>query len=239
MSGAVHVIGAGLAGLSAATTLAGEGARVIVHEAGQFAGGRCRSYYDSVIDLTIDNGNHLLLSGNHAALAFLDRIGGRDGLKGVDAAEFPFADLKTGERWTLRPNEGRLPWWILDARRRVPGSRAPDYFAPVGILRARASARVGDVMRCAGPLYDRLWRPVLLAALNTEPCDADAGLAAQILRETLAAGGQACRPLVAVDGLSDTFIEPALRYLQRRGADIRLAHSLKRIRFEGDRAAAL
>jgi squalene-associated FAD-dependent desaturase len=212
---------------------------VVVHEAGQFAGGRCRSYYDSVIDLTIDNGNHLLLSGNRAALAFLDRIGGRGGLKGVDAAEFPFADLATGERWTLRPNQGRLPWWILDARRRVPGSRAPDYFAPVGILRAPESATVGDVMRCAGPLYERLWRPVLLAALNTEPSEADAGLAAQILRETLAAGGQACRPLVAVEGLSDTFIEPAIRYVQERGGTLRLAHSLKRIRFGADRAEAL
>jgi squalene-associated FAD-dependent desaturase len=94
-------------------------------------------------------------------------------------------------------------------------------------------------MRCAGPLYDRLWRPVLLAALNTEPCEADAGLAAQILRETLAAGGQACRPLVAVAGLSDTFIEPALRYLGEHGAEIRLAHSLKRIRFGEHRAEAL
>jgi len=239
MAGAVHVIGAGLAGLAAAVQLASEGRRVVLHEAAKFAGGRCRSYYDNVIDLTIDNGNHLLLSGNRAALDFLSRIGTRDLLQESEAAEFPFADLATGERWRLRPNAGRLPWWILDSRRRVPGSRVPDYLAPISIMRARPAATVGQVMACSGPLYDRLWRPVLLAALNTEPCEADAGLAARILRETLGAGGQACRPLVATAGLTDTFVAPALKYLEQHGAETRFGHSLRQIEFAGDRVAAL
>jgi squalene-associated FAD-dependent desaturase len=154
-------------------------------------------------------------------------------------AEFPFADLKTGERWTLRPNAGRLPWWILDSRRRVPGTSAPDYLAPISVLRAPAAKTVGEVMLCSGPLHERLWRPVLLAALNTEPAEADARLAAQILRETLAAGGQACRPMVATAGLSAAFIEPAITYLARQGASVRLAHSLREVLFVGERAVRL
>jgi squalene-associated FAD-dependent desaturase len=239
MAGVVHVIGAGLSGLSAAVELAGAGRRVVVHEAAKFAGGRCRSYYDSVIDMVIDNGNHLLLSGNWAALAYLRRIGGLAALAIAEQAEFPFADLATGERWTLRPNAGRLPWWILDARRRVPGTRAPDYLAPIGVLRAPAEARVGDVMACRGQLYARLWRPVLLAALNTEPSAADARLAGQILRETLGAGGQACRPIVATGGLTAAFIDPALAFLGTRGADIRFNHSLREVRFSDNRATEL
>jgi squalene-associated FAD-dependent desaturase len=239
MAGTVHVIGAGLSGLSAAVELAARGEQVVVHEAAKFAGGRCRTYHDSVIDLDIDNGNHLLLSGNWAAIAYLRRIGGLAAMTVARRAEFPFADLKSGERWTLRLNPGRLPWWILDSRRRVPGTRAPDYFAPISVLRARAAQTVGDVMPCRGPLYDRLWRPVLLAALNTEPAAADARLAAQILRETLAAGGHACRPLVATGGLSAAFIEPALATLARNGAEVRLARSLREIIFSGGRAARL
>ena len=101
MAGVVHVIGAGLSGLSAAVELADAGRRVIVHEAARFAGGRCRSYHDAALDLTIDNGNHLLLSGNWAALAYLERIGGRDAVTIADEPAFPFADLATGERTPL------------------------------------------------------------------------------------------------------------------------------------------
>jgi hydroxysqualene dehydroxylase len=239
MAGTVHIIGAGLSGLSAAVELAAEGRKVAVYEAAKFAGGRCRTYYDSVIDLEIDNGNHLLLSGNRAALSYLQRIGGLSAMTEAADASFPFADIKTGERWTLRPNDGGLPWWILNSRRRVPGTRMPDYFAPIAILRAPADATVGDVMACRGPLYDRLWHPVLLAALNTEPAEADARLAAQILRETLAAGGQACRPMVATGGLSAAFIDPALAYLEARGATIDFSCSLREIAFASNTASAL
>jgi len=239
MAGTVHIVGAGLSGLSAATELAAEGRRVAVYEAAKFAGGRCRTYYDSVIDLEIDNGNHLLLSGNRAALSYLRRIGGLQAMSEAAEAAFPFVDLKSGERWTLRPNQGRLPWWILDSRRRVPGTRAPDYFASIGVLRARASTTVGNAMACRGPLYDRLWRPVLLAALNTEPAEADACLAAQIIRETLGAGGHACRPMVATRGLSAAFIDPALRFLRAHGGAVSFSRSLREIAFGDDRATAL
>ena len=57
--------------------------------------------------MTIDNGNHLLLSGNDSALAYLDAIGARQELRGPKRCEIAFADMASGERWTLRPNEGR------------------------------------------------------------------------------------------------------------------------------------
>ena len=48
----VHVIGGGLAGLSAAIAVAGRGERVILSEAAKQAGGRCRSYHDGQPDRT-------------------------------------------------------------------------------------------------------------------------------------------------------------------------------------------
>src|SRR5258708_15200735 len=100
--GHVHVIGAGLAGLAAAVTLAARGRRVTVHEAGDHAGGRCRSYDDVALGCRLDNGNHLLLAGNRRTMTYLDRIGARASLVGPDAAIFPFVDLATGRRWVLR-----------------------------------------------------------------------------------------------------------------------------------------
>src|SRR6516162_3081037 len=116
--GTVHVVGAGLAGLAAAVRLAAEGRGVRLYEAGRHAGGRCRSYLDTELGCRIDNGNHLLLSGNHQTLAYLRQIGALDTLDGPPDPVFPFIDAETGLRWTLWPNHGTVPWWIFSAKRR-------------------------------------------------------------------------------------------------------------------------
>ena len=239
MRGTVHVVGAGLAGLSAAVRLAVAGRRIVLYEASRAAGGRCRSYHDAGLGLTIDNGNHLLLSGNRSALDYVALVSGNAALDGSPDAAFDFADVRTGERWQLRPNTGRVPWWVLTPSRRVPGSRVRDYLQPLAILRAPHDAAIGEVMRCDGPLWERLWHPVLLAALNTAPETATAGLAATILRETLGAGGSACRPIVATGGLSAAFVEPALAMLRRCGGTIRFGTRVRAIGTEGERVRAL
>jgi squalene-associated FAD-dependent desaturase len=226
MPGTVHVIGAGLAGIAAAIRLATRGRSVVMHEAAGQAGGRCRSYHDPALDMVIDNGNHLLLSANHAALAYLAMIGAEAGLVGPPAADFAFMDLASGERWMVRINAGRLPWWIFDARRRVPGTWPRDYFALARLLFARKDKTICETVTCSGPLYDRLARPLWVAALNTDPKEGSAALAGAIVRETLAKGGTACRPLIA-HGLGAVFIEPALRFLAERGADVRFGHRLR------------
>jgi squalene-associated FAD-dependent desaturase len=239
MGGTIHVIGAGLAGLAAALRLQERGARIVLHEATDHAGGRCRSYYEPALETKIDNGNHLLLSGNHAALGYLRRIGAEKKLTGPDRAEFDFADLKSGERWRLRLNDGRLPWWLLFRGRRVPGSRAYDYLEISRLLRARPGATIGETIDCRGSLYERLWHPILLAALNTEPEAASAAMAAAVLRESLMQGGRACRPLVAEHGLSAAFIDPAVEHLAKAGTEIRLNRRLRAIELESARATAL
>ncbi len=237
--GAVHIIGAGIAGLSAAVRLIDAEREVIVHEAASFAGGRCRSYLDPTLGLVIDNGNHLLLSGNHEALDYLDRIGARATLRDPGAAVFDFADLKSGERWRLDLSEGRIPWWLFDAKKRVPGTALGEYFAPLGVFMQGRSGTVGDAMACEGSLYERLWRPLLTSALNTDPPESSAALTASLLRETLAAGGKACHPLFAAHGLARSFIDPALAFLAAGGCRVRFADRLRTIRFEEQRAIGL
>jgi hypothetical protein len=193
----VFVIGAGLAGLSAATILAERGAKVVLIEAAGQAGGRCRSYFDSTIGGVIDNGNHLVLSGNRAVNDYRKRIGAKGSLIGPPRAEFAFADLKDGARWVLRPNEGSLPYWVTRPRRRVPGTAAADYLKYAPLLWADRKARIGDIVKDRDALWQRLMRPFLVAALNTEPEVSSAALAGAVLRETLAKGGRFYRPRIA------------------------------------------
>jgi squalene-associated FAD-dependent desaturase len=223
----VHIIGAGISGLSAAVRLANANFKVHVHEATQQAGGRCRSYFDAATNLTIDNGNHLLLSGNRHALAYAKSIGTEAGLVGPNSAQFPFVDLATGKRWQLDLGDGRLPLWVFDKSRRVPDTKLSDYLALAPLIWAPQSRLVGDVIPCEGTLYQRLVQPLLLAALNVDPPEGSAGLAGAIVRETLLAGGQACRPLIARDGLSAVLVEPAIKLLQDNGALIQFGHELR------------
>lgn len=235
----VHIVGAGLAGLAAGVRLVGTGHEIVLHEAAGQAGGRCRSYFDAHLGLTVDNGNHLLLSGNLSARDYLARIGADDALAGPDHADLAFVDLAAKERWRLRPNDGPLPWWIFVPGRRVPGTSWRDYLAFTGLLVPGEDKPLSAVVTPHGLLWERLWRPFFLAALNTDPAEGSTKLVAAILRETLAKGGRACRPLVARQGLSAAFVEPALRFLADAGATLRLGHRLCALELAGDRAVAL
>jgi squalene-associated FAD-dependent desaturase len=239
MQKTIHIIGAGISGLSAAVRLANAGHKVQVHEATQQAGGRCRSYFDAATNLTIDNGNHLLLSGNHHALAYARAIGTEAGLVGPKLAQFSFVDISTGQRWLLDLGDSKLPLWVFDDDRRVPDTGVLDYLALAPLVWASTRKKVGDAIRCEGTLYQRLVQPLLLAALNVDPPEGSAGLAGAIVRETLLAGGQSCRPLIARDGLSSILIEPAIKLLQEKGAEIRMGHELREFVSTGGRVTGL
>lgn len=239
MTGRVHVIGGGLSGLAAAVSLASGGRAVTVWEQAGQAGGRCRSFFDDGLQRTIDNGNHLVLSGNRSLQAYLRTIGALDRLSGPERAAFPFIDLASGERWTVRPGAGRVPWWVLSAARRIPQTRLREYLAAWRLARAGDGCTVADCVGGSGQLYRRFWEPLCVSALNTAAEEGAARLLWQVLRETFGRGEAACRPLIATAGLAESFVEPALDYLRARGAEVRLHSRLRAIETEGDRVSRL
>ena len=153
--------------------------------------------------MMIDNGNHLLLSGNHAALSYLDAIGARHHADRTGERERSVR--RSRDQRTLDPAAERRPAAVVDSPSRPPraGHAARvDYLSLLNCCARRRAPRSATVMTCKGPLYDRLIGPFLLAALNTEPPEGSAALAAAVIRETLLAGGRNYRPLIARDGLS-------------------------------------
>ena len=232
------IAGAGLAGLSAAVALVEAGVPVTIAEAAAQAGGRCRSYHDPQLGLTIDNGNHLVLSGNRAVARFRESIGATTPLAGPDHADFTFHDLKRGARWTVRINDGLIPWWVAVPDRRVPGTRMADY-VPLARLLAKQEGRIDARIETQGPVWSHLIEPILLAALNTAPAEGSSLLAANVLRETVAKGGRAMRPRIAEPSLGAAFIEPALAWLDARATPVALGRRLRAMTFDGNRVTGL
>ncbi|MBM3533606.1 MAG: hypothetical protein FJX60_11290 [Alphaproteobacteria bacterium] len=185
----VHVVGAGVAGLSAATHLLHAGADVRVHEAAPIPGGRCRSYHDPMLGRLIDTGTHLLLGANTAALTYLKRLDALGRMIEMAPAAYPFFDLASGHRWVLRAT----PWGLASA-----------------------------------------FRPVALAALNTEPEEASWLAIASVFGRLLAES--ACRPWIARHGIGDAMVEPAAT---RLGERLRCGRRLTAIESGGRQATAL
>jgi len=224
-----HVIGAGLAGLAAACLLTECGRPVTLWDSAPAAGGRARSYFDKTLNCRIDNGNHLILSGNTAALTYLQRIGASRSLSGPPGPIFPFVNLATAEHWALRLSEGSFPWWALSRKRRVPGTRLPQYRALLKLRAAKPGQTIASLLDTKTPLYRNFLEPLAISALNTLPTQAEARLLATTFAETIDRGGYASIPRYATLGLTESFIDPALDWLRARGADIRLGRRVTEI----------
>lgn len=224
----IHVIGAGLAGLAAAVRLSESNQPVIVHEAAAQGGGRCRSFFDKALDRRIDNGNHLLLSGNAEAMAYVRAIGALETMSQTSPARFDFLDLDNMQRWQVRP--GLRP---------LPGSSLRDYLAIFKLAWAPESATVAEVFDTTRPLFRNFWQPLCVSVLNTAPEEAAARLLWPVMKQTFGRGEAACRPCIPARGLSESFIDPALALLEKRGVQVRFNQRLRQINFSGQRAGGL
>lgn len=236
----VHVVGAGLAGLAAALTVAEAGLAVRVYEQAPRGGGRCRSFWDDKLSLKIDNGNHFVMSGNEAAMGLLRRNGaGEAAVIGPAEALFPFYDHADGSRFIVRPGLARTPLWAFQRGRSVPGASAMEFLEGAKLLAADPDATLDQVIRMRGKLWRGFWEPLAIAALNAEPAQCQARLLAPVLTKTFLRGGAYCRPLIARETLGDAFVEPTVASIERLGGQVRFGARVRALDFADNRLAGL
>lgn len=243
MSRRVYVIGAGLSGLSAAVRLAEAGEAVTVFEASPFAGGRCRSFADDTLDATIDNGAHLMLSGNCEIRAYVDLIGATDEVFATERARFDFLDVRTDQSWAVDLGRGRGMWsllrWLFDAKRRPPNAGVLAVLSDLMALKGGQGKTVAACLDTSSARFKTFWEPLCIGVLNAHPFEAAAELLWAVMIDTVMRGGHFARPLLTRNGLGAALVDPALARLDAAGADVRMSARVQGLDMKDGQVAAL
>ncbi|MFL2771466.1 MAG: FAD-dependent oxidoreductase [Rhodospirillaceae bacterium] len=222
MTGRVHIVGGGLAGLSCAIAAAKKNIPVTIYEATRRAGGRCRSFHDQDLDRVLDNGSHVVLAGNPSVFEYLSLVGASNELvpSGTNK-EVSFVDLKSNQKWNLKPSQGRLPFFLLSSQRRPPQTHLWQYATALGLIAKADKATVSDILGKTGIAWNSFWEPLSVAIMNTNPDEASAFLLGSALKRTLLSRNGGIQSFVPRESLSKTFVEPALNKIKELGGSIR------------------
>lgn len=217
----VHIIGAGISGLCAATALATQGVPVKLYEASTAAGGRCRSSHDGNLGM-VDHGLHLFSGAARELQRFIARIDACDHFQRVPMP-LPIIDGKSGARWTF-------------------SRHAPLPAAPLGDLAMLASAllrpdgaSLDRILPEHSPLQDAMLVPLSRMALQQAAHRASAKQLQRLLRRQLRKGGFSF--FMPRASLQESLIAPALHVIEYHGGSVYFGQALKRVEFgtEGPR----
>jgi squalene-associated FAD-dependent desaturase len=194
----VAIVGAGWAGLAAASECLERGLSVTVFDAAHHPGGRARAVQDPALG-ELDNGQHLLIGAYRQTLRIMRRDVGASVIDN-HLQRLPLwlrsADRSFEIRQTAANNTPTAQAWML---LRAQGLSLTDKWQVARFLR-RLSQRQQDWLPSHGALTvaqwlalehqgDRscrwLWYPLCIATMNTAPDQACARLFARVIRDSL------------------------------------------------------
>lgn len=250
----VIVIGAGFAGLAAATALVEQGARVLVLEARPVPGGRASAVRDAATGETLDNGQHVLMGCYDDTFRFLARIGTPDRVHRQAGLAVTTIE-RGGRRSTLRLPPlpaplhllaGVLAWDALSWREKVSVMRVgaavtgrdrhtlPDRSGAAAVTVYDWLVGHGQAPR----LIELLWEPLALAALNQPIGVAAADTFIEVLSRTFGPDAERASLVVPAVPLDELYAEPARAWIEARGSQVR-TQARARVRVEGDRVVGV
>ena len=225
----VVVVGAGFAGLSAATALAAQGARVLVFEARPSLGGRASSFTDPATGEPVDNGQHVLAGAYDETFEFLRRIAAMDGVRLQSGLELEIVE-PDGRRSTFSCPRLPSPLHLLAGILRWPALRGSDRLAALRMGLRRAPGhdqtvrqwllKLGQTPR----LITLLWEPLAVAALN-QPIDTAAASSFATVIDRILASRAASSLGLSVVPLGDLYAVPSRSFIEARGGAVRTGRS--------------
>jgi zeta-carotene desaturase len=223
----VLVIGAGLAGLSAACALADVGYSVQIMERRPYPGGRASSYEHPGTGEVIDNCQHLLLGCCTNLIHFYKRAGVANEIRWYD--HFTFVE-PGGRRSTIRPSGLPAPFHSAMSFMGAPMLRLEDKIA---IIRGLWHITRGGIPsnpeepfinwlsrhRQTARAIDHFWKPTVVSALNDELDAVSTRYGCEFFFRAFLKSPEASRMGIASVPLSQLYAEP-VEYLRRNRGEV-------------------
>ena len=247
------VIGAGCAGLAAATALTEAGARVLVVEARPGLGGRATAFTDPATGERVDNGQHILMGCYTDTLKFLGRIGAADRVRWQSGLKVSMIDRAGRHSVLSLPSlpsplhflAGVLTWDALNWSERLSvlriGSMIKSAFAPSALRRDKPGISVRKWLEQNGQaarLCELFWEPLALAALNQSIDQAEASHFIRVLERVFGPDPSAAALVMPAVPLDELYAEPARQWLEQRGGEVRV-NAPARVVVDGARVAGV
>ncbi|MCI0707182.1 MAG: hydroxysqualene dehydroxylase HpnE [Ignavibacteriae bacterium] len=243
------IIGGGLSGLSAAVELTARGKKILLLEQRPFLGGRAYSFVDETTGDVVDNGQHLLMGCYHATRRYLKLIGSDHFATLQPDLHIDFLHPQRGVASLSCPSlpsplhvlMGLLRMQSLSLRDRLKLLRvgAAVLFHSSTAERRLQNMTVDKWLTSLGQTeFNKkyLWDIIAIGTLNDDPKTVSALLFARVLRAAFAGSREDSSLLVPRVGLSELFVDPAVRFLKSYGADIRTNCGVKTIKADGNTA---
>jgi squalene-associated FAD-dependent desaturase len=227
----VIVIGAGFAGLAAATALAEDGVKVLVLEARPGLGGRAPAFRDPQTGERIDNGQHVLIGCYTETLRLLKRVDSLNLLHRPASLRVPMIDM-TGRSSLLAlpplPSPmhllaGVLAWDAVSWMDRLSVVRMASALRPRALAASNPSETVRQWLQRHGQsprLCELLWEPLALAALNQSIDQAGSTEFARVLAQMFGGTADASSLLLPAVPLDELYALPSKRYLESRRCEV-------------------
>jgi len=240
----VGIIGGGLAGMAAATTLAEKGIKSTVIEASPRLGGRARNvaveFNSQVVQL--DNDQHITLDAYHETLNLISLIGADHTqafmrlplkLETVSLTKTPSFRLSTPAFLPFPLNQliGFLCCKGLSISERLSVIRMIAKLKKISFhlsedmpLQAYLSQQ-----KQSDNTVNQLWEPLCLAALNTPITSASSKVLLNVLKDCFDGQKHDSDLLLPKLGLSELFAQPFTQYIEARGGKIMTGERVKSI----------
>jgi squalene-associated FAD-dependent desaturase len=243
----VIIIGAGIAGISAAINLVKAGKKVLVIEQNPNPGGRCYSFFDEPAGEIIDNGQHLMTGAYSNFLSIIEELGTEKNLIMQDNLRIDFIrddgnnDLLD---CSLLPGKAGILLGLIRMRNLTLQSKyaVGKLFLMIKTIDlSKKDMTVEQFLKNEKQTDNSIinfWEPLTLATLNNSVIISSAKLLVTVLKRAFFSGKNDSKLIFPNVPLSDLF-SPFAEWMERHGSKVVFQAKINGVKIEDERVLSI